>query len=163
MWMDLEIAIQSEVSQTEGCSYDIPHMWTLKRNDTSELTEEKGTENELMAAGCREEGFGEGIVREFGIDMYTVLYLKWVANKDPLYSTDVIVQSLSRLQLFVTPRTAARQASLSFTVYRSLFKLMSIESMMPSNHLNLCHPLLLLPSTFPSIGVFSNELALCIR
>ena len=163
MWMDLEIAILSEVSQTEGCSYDIPHMWTLKRNDTSELTKEKGTENELMAAGCREEGFGEGVVREFGIDMYTLLYLKWVTNKDPLYSTDVVVQSLSRLQLFVTPRTAARQASLSFIIYQSLFKLMSIESMMPSNHLNLCHPLLLLPSTFPSIRVFSNELALCIR
>ena len=100
---------------------------SLKRNDTSELTEEKGTENELMAAGCREEGFGEGIVREFGIDMYTVLYLKWVANKDPLYSTDVIVQSLSRLQLFVTPRTAARQASLSFTISHRLLKLMFIE------------------------------------
>ena len=61
------------------------------------------------------------------------------------------VQSLSRAQLFVTPWTAARQASLSITNSRSLLKLMSIESVMSSNHLILCHPLLLLPSIFPSI------------
>ena len=61
------------------------------------------------------------------------------------------------------PWTAARQASLSITNSQSLFKLMSIESVMPSNHLILCHPLLLLPSIFPSIRVFSNESALCIR
>ena len=60
----------------------------------------------------------------------------------------------------MTPWTAARQASLSITNSRSLPKLMSIESVMPSNHLILCHPLLLLPSIFPSIRVFSNELAL---
>ena len=59
--------------------------------------------------------------------------------------------------------TAARQASLSFTIFRSLLKLMSIESVMPSDHLILCHPLLCLSSIFPSIRVFSNELALCIR
>ena len=61
-----------------------------------------------------------------------------------------------------TPWTAARQASLSFTISRSLLKLMSIESVMPSNHLILCCPLLFLPSIFPSIWVFSNESALCI-
>ena len=72
------------------------------------------------------------------------------------------VQSLSRVQLFVTQCTAARQAFLSITNSQSLPKLMSIESMMPSNHLILCHPLLLLPSIFPSIGVFSNESALHI-
>ena len=75
----------------------------------------------------------------------------------------VIVQSLSRVQLFATPWTAERQPSLSFTISRNLFKLMSIEWVMPSNHVILCHPLLLLPSIFPSIRVFSNELALCIR
>ena len=64
---------------------------------------------------------------------------------------------------FATPRTGARQASLSITNSQSLLKLMSIESVMPSNHLVLCHPLLLLPSIFPSIRVFSNELALRIR
>ena len=75
----------------------------------------------------------------------------------------VVVQSPSHVQLFVTPWTAAHQASLSFTIAQSLLKLMSIESVMPSNHLVLYCPLLLLPSIFPSISIFSNELALCIR
>ena len=73
------------------------------------------------------------------------------------------VQLLSRVQLFVTPWTAAFQASLSITNSWSLLKLMSIESVMPSNHLILCCPLLLPPSIFPSIRVFSNESVLCIR
>ena len=73
------------------------------------------------------------------------------------------VQLLSHVQLFATPWTAAHQASLSITNSRRLPKLMSIESVMPSNHLILCCPLLLSPSIFPSIKVFSNELALCIR
>ena len=74
-----------------------------------------------------------------------------------------VIQSLSCVQLFVTPWTAAHQASLSFTISLSLLKLMSIESVIPHNHLILCHPLLPLPSTFPSIRVFSNESVLCIR
>ena len=74
----------------------------------------------------------------------------------------VVVQSLSRVQLFVTPWTVALQASLSFTVSQNLLRLMSIESVMPSNYLILCS-LLLLPSIFSSIRVFSNESALCIR
>ena len=73
------------------------------------------------------------------------------------------VQLLSCVRLFVTPWTAARQASLSITNSRSPPKPMSIESVMPSNHLILCCPLLLLTSVFPSIRVFSNELVLCIR
>ena len=72
-------------------------------------------------------------------------------------------QSLSHVWLFVTPWTTAWQASLSITNSQSLLKLMSIESVMPSNHLILCRPLLLLLSIFPSIRVFSNESALCIR
>ena len=72
-----------------------------------------------------------------------------------------VIQSLSLVQLFATPWTAACQASLSITNSRSLLKLMSVESVMPFNHLILCCPLLLLPSVFPSIRVFSN--ALCIR
>ena len=72
------------------------------------------------------------------------------------------VQSLSRVRLFVTPWTAAGQASLPITNSWTLLKLMSIESVMPSNHLILCCPLLLLPSIFPSIGVFSNESVLHI-
>ena len=73
------------------------------------------------------------------------------------------VQSLCRVRLFVTPRTTARQASLSISNSQSSPKPMSIELVMPSSHLILCHPLLLLPSIFPSIRVFSNESAFCIR
>ena len=67
------------------------------------------------------------------------------------------------LQLFATPWTAARQASLSITNSWSLLKLMSIESVVPSSHLIFCHPLLLLPSIFPSIRIFSNKSVVCIR
>ena len=82
------------------------------------------------------------------------------SNIIPVFSS---VQSLSRVRLFVTPWTVAHQASLSITSSQSLLKLMSIESVRPSNHLILCHPLLLLPSLFPIIRVFSNESALRIR
>ena len=83
----------------------------------------------------------------------TTQVLKWFSS----------VQSLSRVQLFVTPWIAARQASLSITNSRSLLKLMSIESVMPSSHLILCRPLLLLPPIPPSIRVFSNESTLRMR
>ena len=82
-----------------------------------------------------------------------------IMTSSPIHS----VQLLSHVEHFATPWTEACQASLSITNFRSLLKLMSIESMMPSNHLILCHPLLLLPSIFPSIRVFSNESVLCIR
>ena len=80
--------------------------------------------------------------------------MRWVSSAQLL---------LSSIRLFATPWTAAHQASLSFTISQSLPKLMSIESVMPSNHLILCHLLLLLPSIFPRFGVFSNKLVLCIR
>ena len=80
-----------------------------------------------------------------------------------LYVCSQSVPSLSRVRLFATPWTAAHQASLSITNSQSLFKLMSIESVMPSSHLILCHPLLLPPSISPSIRVFSNESVLHIR
>ena len=82
------------------------------------------------------------------------------SNKQVQFSS---VQPLSHVQLFVTPWTAACQASLFITNSWSLLKLMSIASVMPPNHLILCHPLLLVPSVFPSIRVFSNESVLCIR
>ena len=82
-----------------------------------------------------------------------------MGNRDKAH---VVVQLLSRVRLFVTPWTTACQAFLSFTISQSLFKLMSIESVMPSKHLILCGPLLL-PSIFPSIRVFSNKSALHIR
>ena len=74
-----------------------------------------------------------------------------------------VVQSISGVWLFATPWTSAHQASLSIINSWSLFKLMSIESAMPSNHLIFCHPFLLLPSIFPSFRVFSNESVICIR
>ena len=82
---------------------------------------------------------------------------------DEISAIIVVVQSLSPVRLFATPWTAARQASLSFTISLNLLKLMSAESVMPSNHLILCRPLLLLPSIFPSNRVFSNESALRIK
>ena len=86
-----------------------------------------------------------------------------ISYLNQLGSHNQLVQSLSHVQLFANPRTAAHQASLSITNPRSLPKLMSIESVMPSDYLILCRPLLLLPSIFPSIRVFSNESALHIR
>ena len=79
------------------------------------------------------------------------------------YQMLVVVQLPSHLQLFMTPWTAACQASLSLSAFQSLPKSMSIESVMPSTQLILCHPLHLLPSIFPSISIFSNEPAVCIR
>ena len=89
-----------------------------------------------------------------------------------LFPTDIVfqysvqfssVQSLSRVRIYVTPWIAAQQASMSITNSRSLLKLMSIKAVMPSNHLILCHPLLLLPSIIPNIGVFSSESVIHIR
>ena len=87
----------------------------------------------------------------------------WLAPRVDRSPQRQVVQSLSGVELFVTPWTAACQASLSFTISRRLLKLMSIESVIPSNHLFLCCPLLLLPSIFPNIRIFSNKVALCIR
>ena len=90
----------------------------------------------------------------------------WTRNRNyglRTYQSVQSVQLLSRVQLFAIPWTAARQPFLSITNSRSLLKLMSIESVMPSNHLILCCPLLLLPPIPPSIRVFSNESVLCIR
>ena len=101
---------------------------------------------------------------EVGVSRCKVLCIEWINNKVLLQSTEFSsVQQLSHVCLFVTPRTAERQASLSIINSRTLLKLMSIESVMPSHHLILCIPLLLLPSIFPSIRVFSSESVLRIR
>ena len=84
----------------------------------------------------------------------------WLTD-ELIFPDFAVVQSLNHVWLFTTPGTAARLASLSFTISQSLLKLMSIESVMPSNHLILCHLLLLLPSIFPIISVFSSESVLC--
>ena len=99
-------------------------------------------------------------VRQFQRNIY-FCFIDYAKAFDYVQLTSV--QWLRCVWLFVTPWTATCQASLSNTNSWSLAKLMSIESVMPSNHLILCHPLLLLPSVFPSIRVFSNESALCIR
>ena len=88
---------------------------------------------------------------------YWMLARMWNNGQSRLLLVVVVIQSLSRVWLFVTPWSAARQAPLSITNSPSLLKLMSIESVMPSDHLILCRPLLLLPSISPSIKVFSNE------
>ena len=89
--------------------------------------------------------------------------LKYMKPKYPNFQWFISVQLLSHVQFFATPWTAAHQASLSITNSRSPPKPMSIEAVMPSNHLILCRPLLLLPSILPSVRVFSNESALRIR
>ena len=117
-------------------------MWNLNY-DTNELfyKTDSQTENGLVVANG--EGDGGGMEGEFGSQFSSV-------------------QMLSHVRLFVTPWTAAHQASLSIINSRSSLKLMSIESVMPSNHLILCRPLLLPPSIFPSVRVFSNESVLRI-
>ena len=98
-------------------------------------------------------------LQRVGHDLATIQQ-QHLSEKDIWFSS---VQSLSHVQLFATLWTAVHQASLSITNSQSLLKLMSIELVMPSNHLILCHPLLLPPSIFPSIRVFSNESVLHIR
>ena len=87
----------------------------------------------------------------------------WVVFKTQVTYFGGVVQAPSHVQLSATPWAAARQASLSLTIFQSLPKLMSIESVMPSDHLILCHPLFLLPSIFPRIRVFSDESVLHIK
>ena len=97
--------------------------------------------------------------------LWTFLLMSF-GHKSAHFSLDaclVVVQSLSHVWLFETPWNAACQASLSFTIPQSLFKLMSFDLVMPTNHLILCRPLPLLPSIFPSIRIFSNESVLRIR
>ena len=95
--------------------------------------------------------------------MWIMRFKTWSFARTQISINIRSVQSLSHVWLFATPWISARQASLSITNSRSLLKLMSIESVIPSNHLILCHPLLLLPPIPPSISVFSNESTLCIR
>ena len=113
-----------------------------------------------MVSGCVVFHF----VRNFQIVFQSgcvILHFCQPCKSDPVSLSSV--QSLSCVRLFVTPWTAARQASVPITNSQDLPKLMSIELVMASNHLVLCHPFLLLSSIFPSIGVFSDESALCIR
>ena len=122
-------------------------IWNLLTNKTSQ---------------GRRRGIGGNCVVFLSLAIFNVL-LNSVHRSMESELVPVPVQSLSHVWLFATPWTAACQASLSITSSRSLPKPMSIESVMPFNHLIFRHPLLLLPSIFPSIRVFSNDSALCIR
>ena len=95
--------------------------------------------------------------------MWIMRFKTWSFARTQISINIGSVQSLGHVRLFATPWISARQASLSITNSRSLLKLMSIKSVTPSNHLILCHPLLLLPLIPPSISIFSNESTLCIR
>ena len=103
---------------------------------------------------------GHRVTRKSPEQVLSKCLWNWAKRASVQFSS---VQSLSRVRLFATPWIAARQASLSITISRSSLKLTSIESVMPSSHLILCHPLLLLPPIPPSIRVFSNESALHMR
>ena len=133
----------------------------MSKNNYSFLTWYSGLAfpslEEFSTVCCDHTVKGFHIVNEAEVDQIHSNKIKSIKLK---FSS---VQSLSHVWLFAIPWTAARQASLSITNSWSLPKLMSIELVMPSNHLILCRPLLLLPSIFPSIRVFSNESALCIR
>ena len=112
-------------------------------------------------------GGGRGGVGCVCVSVCTCVWLSLRAERETALPSNhvvaVVVQLLSRVWLFATPWTAAHQASLSFPISQSLLKLMSTELVMPSNHLILCHPPLLLPSIFPSLRVFSSESVLCIQ
>ena len=110
------------------------------------------------------------IIGEMTLCVYIIIIFKNSKSGTLLFfsyfytdSVNFVVQLLSHVQLFVTPWIVARQASLSYTQFQSLLKLMPIKLVMSSNHLILCHSLLLLPSIFPSIRVFSNESVLRVR
>ena len=115
--------------------------------------------------GCHFLLQGISPTQQLNLNLFCLLH--WQADSLPLYHLGSLpigsVQLLSCVQLFANPCTAAHQASLFITNSWSLLKLMSIKSVIPSNHLILCRPLLLLPSIFPSIRVFSNESVLCIK
>ena len=116
-----------------------------------------------MSAGLVSSQSWEASLLIYSPCLFTLssLHMYFCVQISLFYEDDCLVpQSCPTLQ---DPTNAACQASLSLTISHSLFKLVSIESMMPSNHLILCHPLLVLPSVFPSIRVFPNELAVCIR
>ena len=135
----------------------------LKRTTNKGLLYSTGnTVNVLWQPGWRGEFGGEWTHICVWLSHFAV-HLKLSQNVNQLLSQFSSVQSLCHFRLFATPWTAAHQASLSITNSPSPPKLTSIESVMPSNHLILCRPLLLLPSIFPSIMVFSNESALRIR
>ena len=148
----------SDKEPTRQCRRHKTWAWSLGQKDL--LKEGMATHSGILAwkiPWTKESGRLQSI----GLQSQTLL--KWHSTHAQVLTKEGSVQLLSYVSLFATPWTAARQASLSITNCWSLLKHMSIESVMPSNHLILCCPLLLLPSVFPSIRVFSSESALPIR
>ena len=142
-------------------------MLLVESGDRSYIQSDAEIKNKPTNPGALACGEGAALAVERALQLTAVLGLTGSAPLTRLppgirWNAVVVVQLLSRVQL-CDPWTAAQQAFPSFTISRRLFKLMPIESVMPSNHLILCHPLLLPPSAFPSIRVFSNESALRIR
>ena len=137
-------------------------IWVFTLQDTG--TEDR-PEGNWWLWGCSCQGYNipGSQATDSGSLIKTVSWSYCLRTAKRKLSQQVVVQLLRCVWLFVTPWTAAQQASLSITNSWSLFRLMSIESVMLSNHLILCHPLLLLPSIFPSIRVFSNKLIFHIR
>jgi len=167
----MEKEIVNQVQEAQRVPYRINPRRNTTRHILIKLTKTKHKERILKAASEKQQVTYKGNpvcwtadlsaetlqARREWQDIFKVLKGK---NLQPTFSS---VQSLRRVRLFATPWTAAHQASLSITNSQSLLKLMSIETVMPSNHLILCCPVLLPPSIFPSIRVFSNESVLCIR
>ena len=160
----------TEGGLTESTSLTLSQDWVTGEHSLP-WTYQLPTINALIWASKIHSGTSSFLAMRFGhyAFIYNIPYL-WMYQVSFFfllvllkYNWHAVVQSLSHGQLSVTPWTAGLQATLFSTISQSLLKLMSIESMMLSNHFILHHPLLLLPSIFPSIRVFSNELALYIR
>ena len=181
-WQPTQVFLSGKSSGQRSLAGYSP--WSHKESDTTEATHELlqsqddiEPEHKSISCGSREEEISfqsrewernRSTHRSVILMDIPVLLSSWGHLRDLEQGIlgekwVVIIQSLSRVQLFVTPWTAAHQASLSITLFWSLLKLMSIESVMPSNHLIFCWPLLLQTSVFPSIRVFSNESLLPIR
>jgi len=141
------------------------HLWGRTESDTTEVTQQQGnlitivtTSIQYCMAALSRALRGKKLTHTDSKEMSRTDFFHKQPNR-----LSIVIQSPSCVWLPATPWTVACQASRSLTISQSLPKFMSIESVIPSNYLILCHPLLLLPSIFPSIRVFSNEPALCIR
>ena len=148
-----------------GCHFLLQCMKVKSESEVAQLCPTFSDPMDSSPPGSSVHEIFQARVLEWGAIAFSNMHTSRIYNLIPdihIYVV-VVVQLLSRVWLFATPLTVVLQAFLSFTVSWSLLNLMSIELMIPSNHLILCCPLLLLPSIFPSIRVFSNELALCIR
>ena len=155
LWVKDYFELEVNVNRYRKCSLPSPYL--PKNRSYTSLTKVFSP----LHSRRRNNPYPQGQSTEMSLHKQTLRSNFYLPLDSPIYFSSV--QSLSRVWLFVTPWTAAHQASLSITNSQSLLKLMSIKSVMPSNHLILCRPLLLPPSIFPSTRVFSSESALHIK